>query len=67
MVEQVAQEMSGKADVYGLDVDQAPDTPGQYGIMSIPALIFFKSGKEVARMVGVVKKEKIVDKLKSLS
>lgn len=67
VVEQVANEMAGKADVYELDVDKAPDTPSKYGIMSIPALIFFKGGKEIARMVGSAKKDKIIDKLKSLS
>lgn len=52
--------------MYELDVDQAPNTPGEYGIMSIPALLFFKGGQVQARMVGGVKKEKIVEQLNKL-
>lgn len=66
MVEQVAKELEGKANVYEMDIDQAPNTPGEYGVMSIPALIFFKGGEVQARMVGGVKKEKIIEQLKKL-
>jgi thioredoxin 1 len=66
-MEQVAQEIADQANLYGMDVDQAPETPSQLGIMSIPALVFFKGGKEAGRMIGVVPKAKILDKLKSLS
>lgn len=51
-VEDVASEYSGKAVIAKLDVDQAEDIAGQYGVSSIPTLIFFKNGEEVHRMVG---------------
>ena len=66
MVEQVAKEMEGKANVYELDIDQAPNTSSEFGVMSIPALLFFKGGQVQARMVGGVKKDKIVEQLKKL-
>jgi thioredoxin 1 len=67
VVEQVAAEMAGKANVYELDVDKAPNTPSEFGVMSLPTMLFFKGGKVVDRIVGGAKKDKIIDKLKALS
>lgn len=66
VLEQVAQEMAGKAEVFDMDIAKT-DTYSNYGIMGIPTLIFFKGGQEAGRMIGVVKKDKILDKIKSLS
>lgn len=58
-VEQIAEEMAGKAKVYKVDVDENQDLASQHSIMSIPALIVFKDGKEVDRMVGAGSKDDI--------
>ncbi len=58
-IEALAQEYAGKADVYKVDVDNASDVASRYGIMSIPALLVFKGGKEVERMVGAASKDVI--------
>lgn len=58
-VEEVANELAGKAKVYKVDVDQNQDLAMQYDIMSIPALVVFKGGKEVDRMVGAGSKADI--------
>ncbi len=47
------QENDGKVVLAKVDVDQANATAAQFGITSIPTLILFSSGKEVARAVGV--------------
>ena len=44
-----------------IDTDEADDLSREYGIMSIPCIIYFKDGKEVSRSVGLVSK---VDLLK---
>ena len=49
-----------------LNIDFNPDTPVQYGVRSIPTLIFFKSGVDVGRAVGSVNKKLILDKLEHL-
>ncbi len=56
VIEQAAEDYKGKADVYKLDVDQAQAIAQEYGVMSIPTLIFFKDGKESERIVGVISK-----------
>lgn len=58
-IEAIADEYADKAGVYKVDVDQNRELGEKYRIMSIPALIMFKGGQEVDRMVGVGSKEQI--------
>jgi thioredoxin 1 len=58
-IEQLASEYEGKAKVYNIDVDANGEIAMKYGIMSIPALVVFKGGKEVDRMVGAAPKAQI--------
>ncbi|MDR3691246.1 MAG: thioredoxin [Fimbriimonas sp.] len=58
-IEQLATEYAGKAKVYKLDVDSEGELAMQYGVMSIPALLVFKDGKEIDRMVGAAPKAQI--------
>lgn len=58
-VEQLATEYAGKAKVFKVDVDREGDLAQRFGIMSIPALIVFKGGKEVDRMVGAAPKPQL--------
>ena len=43
--------------VLKVDVDKEEDVARTYGIMSIPTLMLFKDGKEVAKNVGFMPKE----------
>ena len=52
-IDAVAEEYSGKAKVVKLNVDDAPEIAGRYGVQSIPTLIIFKDGQKVGEMVGV--------------
>ncbi len=63
IVEQIAQEYSGKAKVGKLNVDENPLTAQKYGIMSIPSLLIFKNGQVVDQMIGAHPKETIAGKL----
>lgn len=66
-IEEIATEYDGKAKVVKLDVDNNPQTAMKYGIRSIPSLLFFKGGRPVDQMVGVVPKRVLADKLDALS
>jgi thioredoxin 1 len=52
VVDQLAADYAGKITIGKLDVDANQATAQQYGVMSIPTVILFKDGKEVARKVG---------------
>jgi thioredoxin 1 len=63
IVEEIAKDYEGKLKVGKLNVDDKSQTAGQYGIMSIPNLLFFKGGKVVDQIVGAVAKQQFVEKL----
>ncbi len=52
IVEELAAQYEGKISVGKLDVDANLKTAGDYRVMSIPTVILFEKGKEVARQVG---------------
>jgi thioredoxin 1 len=52
-IEKLAKEYEGRALVYKVDVTRLPQLAGRYGIQGIPAVLFFKEGKEVGRLVGL--------------
>ena len=56
-VEQLSRSMNGKIRVAKLNVDENQEIALKYGIQSIPSLIVFKGGKEVARTIGAAPKE----------
>ena len=60
VVEQIGQEKGERLKVAKLNIDDNPQTTRQYGVMSIPSLILFKGGKEVARVVGAKPKDAIL-------
>ncbi len=66
VVEEIAKEYDGKATVVKCNVDDCNDIAMQYGIRSIPTLMYFKNGEMVDRSVGVVPKSDIQSKLEKL-
>ena len=59
IVEELAGEYEGRLRAVKVNVDDSPDVAGRYGIMSIPALVFFKDGREVGRVIGAVPKARL--------
>lgn len=56
-IEELAKEYAGKVKVGKMNVDENPDASGQFGIMSIPTVLFFKNGQPVQSIVGAQNKE----------
>ena len=65
-VEKIAGEMKGEIKVMKSNVDEAPEIATELSVLNIPTLILFKSGKELARMIGVNSNEAIENKIKSV-
>lgn len=66
VVEEVASEYEGKAEIVKCNVDDCEEIAAQYSIRSIPTLIFFKDGKAVDRLVGAVPKSEITARIDAL-
>jgi thioredoxin 1 len=68
IVEELATDNDGKpVKIVKINIDDNPDTPGKYGVMSIPTLMFFKDGQPAEQMVGVQEKSVLQGKLDELS
>ncbi|MDD4363278.1 MAG: thioredoxin [Atribacterota bacterium] len=64
-VEKIAQENSGKIKVCKVNVDNNQTIAAKHNIQGIPALLIFKEGKEVDRIVGAVPAQSIQAKIDS--
>ncbi len=61
VLEEIAEEQSGKLRVAKLDVDAHPSIAQQFNVMSIPTLIVFKDGQEVIRSTGAKGKAQLLE------
>ena len=61
VVEELSKEYTGKVNVGKVNVDQNPTLSMNYGITSIPAILFIKGGKVVDKQIGAVPKS-VLDK-----
>jgi len=52
VVDELADDYQGKVVIGKLNVDDNQAVAGKFGVMSIPTVILFEKGKEVARKVG---------------
>lgn len=61
VVEELSKEYTGKVNIGKVNVDQNPTLSMNYGITSIPAILFIKGGKVVDKQIGAVPKS-VLDK-----
>jgi thioredoxin 1 len=60
VVEEIGRDKGDALKVVKLNIDDNPGATRTYGVMSIPSLILFKGGQEVARVVGARPKDAIL-------
>lgn len=63
ILEEIATEINGKAEILKLDIDQNEALAREYKIMSVPTMKIFKNGKPVETIVGLQSKSVLVEKL----
>lgn len=63
-IEAIADSYTGKVKVYKMNVDENPNTPGQYSVRSIPTVIVFKGGQPVEQLIGNQPKETYEEAIK---
>ena len=66
LIEQVADEFAGKAQVCKLNTDQSRDTAVEFGISAIPTVMLFKGGKVQKKWVGLTSKKDISEAITKL-
>ena len=60
VVEEIGRDKGEALQVAKLNIDDNPDVTRRFGVMSIPTLMLFKDGEEIARVVGARGKDALL-------
>ncbi|MDR0703005.1 MAG: thioredoxin TrxA [Azoarcus sp.] len=60
ILEDIAEDYSGRLKIAKLDIDKNQQTPARFGIRSIPTLMIFKDGNLTATKVGLLSKSQLI-------
>lgn len=66
VVEELATQYADKVNVGKLNVDNNANVSTNFGITSIPAILFFKNGQVVDKQIGAVPKSVLEKKIQAL-
>ncbi|MDP3561805.1 MAG: thioredoxin [Legionellaceae bacterium] len=58
--EEVATSHHEQVSFVKMNIDESPNTPSKYGVMSIPTLILFKNGQVEAIKMGLLSKSQLI-------
>ena len=66
-IEEIKKEYKRKDEVKILevDIDENPEIPAEYSVLSVPTFLIFKDGKVVDTIVGATTKDNLVDKIET--
>ena len=67
LLDEIAEEKGDSAKIAKVNVDGNQELAAEFGVRSIPLLLFFKGGERVDEMVGVASKDAIIAKLDALA
>jgi thioredoxin 1 len=63
VVEEIGRDKGEQLEVAKLNIDENPEITRKYGVMSIPTLMLFKDGQEMARVVGARGKDALLKEI----
>jgi thioredoxin 1 len=64
-LEEIAKNYGDRVEIYRLNVDENPNIAAKFKVVSIPAVIYFKDGKEVDRILGAVPKSEYIKRIET--
>ncbi len=67
ILEEVQEELGDKVKIYKVNVDEEENLSRQFGIMSIPCVIFFKNGEVADKQIGLVSKDILISKIENVA
>lgn len=65
MYEELANSYLGQAKFYTVDVEKETGIDSEYGVMEIPTILFFKSGKIIDHVTGLTPKNIVISKIEN--
>lgn len=57
VIDELSKEYEGKVNIFKMNVDENPATPGKFAIRAIPTLILFKDGATLEQITGAISKD----------
>jgi len=65
ILEEISREYADRLKVCKINIEDNPKTPTQYGVMSIPTLMFFKGGQVLGQSTGALSKAELKRKIEA--
>ena len=65
-LEELSDELGDKVSIVKMNIEENTDVPGQIGVQSIPLMVLFKDGKQVAQKLGAAPKSQLKSWLESV-
>lgn len=66
IIDELATDFDGKAKICKVNSDEETNLALNFGIRSIPTILFMKDGKVVDTIIGATSKQSLADKINSL-
>ena len=66
VLDELAEAWGERIRIVKLDVETNPHTAARYGVRSIPTLVLFDGGEERDRLVNVIRRQAIEDRIGNL-
>jgi thioredoxin 1 len=66
VLDELAEAWEDRIRIVKLDVERHPATAARYGVQSIPTLVLFEGGEERDRLIDVIRRQAIEDRIGSL-
>lgn len=65
VIEQLAEDFEGKAKICKVNTEEQENLTMQYGVRSVPTILFVKDGEVVDQIIGATSKAALEEKLNS--
>lgn len=66
ILEDVASELHGQVAVFKVDAIERSELTTRFGIAALPTVVLFREGQEVARLVGLHNKQRLLDAVRAI-
>lgn len=66
VIDKLAQDYVGVANICKVNTDEQDELAAQFGIRSVPTILFFKDGKVVDQIIGATSEQNLKDRIDSL-
>ncbi len=66
MYEELANSYKGQAKFFTVDVEKEIGLDGEYGVMELPTILFFKNGKVIDHITGLTPKNVMISKIENV-